>query len=261
MIQYLVDHIEQYSSTEYNKCIRIHPDVIRYYDLTFVLKGHMVYRSNGKEYMVRKNDAIFLRPGTLRERDYEEIDVKYVSYNFYLAEGVNIDLPEYMQSIVTEEIRQLLASFPFPQILGSHYDQEKCSCVLNAVLYELINLYESPSSNKYVQIMLQYINTHITESISLDSISLVTYLSKEYCAYLFKANVGKTIISYVNDKKMQYAKELIIRNEMSLKDIAAYLGFDDYNYFSRLYKKRFGSSPRKTNNRPENSEIVAKKHY
>lgn len=261
MIQYLVDYIEQYSSTEYNKCIRIHPDVIRYYDLTFVLKGHMVYRSNGKEYTVRKNDAIFLRPGTLRERDYEEIDVKYVSYNFYLAEGVNIDLPEYMQSIVTEEIRQLLASFPFPQILGSHYDQEKCSCVLNAVLYELINLYESPSSNKYVQIMLQYINTHITESISLDSISRVTYLSKEYCAYLFKANVGKTIISYVNDKKMQYAKELIIRNEMSLKDIAAYLGFDDYNYFSRLYKKRFGSSPRKTNNRPENSEIVAKKHY
>ena len=60
---------------------------------------------------------------------------------------------------------------------------------------------------------------------------------------------------------MQYAKELIIRNEMSLKDIAAYLVFDDYNYFSRLYKKRFGSSPRKTNNRPENSEIVAKKHY
>lgn len=261
MIRYLVDHIEQYTSTEYNKCIRIHPDVIRYYDLTFVLKGHMVYRSNGMEYMVRKNDAIFLRPGTLRERDYEEIDVKYVSYNFYLAEGVTIDLPEYMPSIVTEEIRQLLASFPFPQILGSHYDQEKCSCVLNAVLYELINLYESPPKNKYVRLMLQYINTHITENISLADLCLVTYLSKEYCAYLFKANVGKSIISYVNDKKMRYAKELIIRNEMSLGDIAAYLGFDDYNYFSRLYKRTFGCPPRKTVNRSENSEIVAKKHY
>lgn len=91
--------------------------MIRYYDLTFVMKGRMVYRSNGTEYIVRKNDAIFLRPGTLRERDYEEIDVKYVSYNFHLAEGVSVDLPEYMPSIVTEEIRQLLASFPFPQIL------------------------------------------------------------------------------------------------------------------------------------------------
>lgn len=261
MIRYLVDHIEQYTSTEYNKCIRIHPAVINYYDLTFVLKGHMVYYSNGTKYTVRKNDAIFLRPGTLRERDYDEIDVKYVSYNFYLAEGAVVELPEYMPSIVTEEICQLLASFPFPQILGSHYDQEKCSCVLNAVLYELINQYESPSNNKYVQLMLQYIDTHITESISLNDLCRVTYLTKEYCAHLFKSDVGKSIISYVNDKKMRYAKELIIRNEMSLCDISDYLGFDNYNYFSRLYKKSFGCSPRKTKNRSDNSEIVAKDHY
>lgn len=133
--------------------------------------------------------------------------------------------------------------------------------MLNAVLYKLINLYESPPKNKYVRLMLQYINTHITDNIWLADLCRVTYLSKEYCAYLFKANVGKSIISYVNDKKMRYAKELIIRNEMSLGDIAAYLGFDDYNFFSRLYKRIFGCPPRKTVNRSENSEIVAKKHY
>ena len=55
--------------------------------------------------------------------------------------------------------------------------------------------------------------------------------------------MGKTLTDYVNERKMLLAKELILNGEMSLTDISTYLGFDNYNYFSRLFKQYLGITP------------------
>jgi len=68
-------------------------------------------------------------------------------------------------------------------------------------------------------------------------------LSKEYTSYIFKKEIGKTLTDYVNERKMLLAQELIRNGEMSLTDIAVYLGFENYNYFSRLFKRYVEISP------------------
>ena len=246
MIEFLIDNIEQYTNVKMNKCINIPPFKIPYYDLTFVLEGKMVYYINGSKYVIKKNDAIFLPPGTLRERDYAKINVKYVSYNFHFTKGKELVLPEYMPGIANEEIKNLLSASPFPRIQNRNYDHEKCAFILNAVLYELLNCSREATCNNYIHTALQYIETHINEPISLKDLCSVTNLSKEYLASLFKKETGKTAVSYINEKKMLFAKELIIRNEMSLHDIADYLGYANYNYFSRVYKEYFKYSPKET---------------
>ena len=55
--------------------------------------------------------------------------------------------------------------------------------------------------------------------------------------------MGKTLTDYVNERKMLLTKELILNGEMSLTDISTYLGFDNYNYFSRLFKQYLGITP------------------
>lgn len=246
MIDFLIDSIVNYANTKYNKCIAIPEFAIDYYDLTVVLEGVMVYYINGKRIALKKNDAIFLPPGTLRKRDFAIVNVKYVSYNFHFINGKEIKLPEYMPSIVSSELKNLLSVFPFPNIQNQNYDHEKCACILNAILYELINLNKHISMNRHIRQILNYAAVHITEHISLRDICREVGLSEEYCAYLFKKEIGKPFVSYVNEKKMQLAQELILRNEMSLENIADYLGFSNYNYFSRLYKKYFGYSPKMT---------------
>lgn len=246
MIRYFVDYIEHYANTKYNKCIEISPFAIPYYDLTFVLEGTMVYHINGLKYTLRKNDVVFLPPGTIRSREYAVVNVRYVSYNFHLIKDAECNLPIYMPNTVTEEIKNLLLGFHFPTIQNKHYDHEKCVCILNAILYELINLNSYPTSNKYVLDMLRYISTHITEAISLNTLCQFTNLSREYCSYLFKKETGETVVSYINRKKMQYAKDLILHNEMTLQDISEYLGYSNYNYFSRTYKKYHSYPPQKT---------------
>ena len=80
MIDFWIERIQQLTNVKTNRCIRIPPFCIDYYDLTFVLEGRMVYYINGIQHILKKNDAIFLPASTLRERDYDDIQVRYVSY-------------------------------------------------------------------------------------------------------------------------------------------------------------------------------------
>lgn len=50
---------------------------------------------------------------------------------------------------------------------------------------------------------------------------------------------------YINEQKSLLARELIINNEMSLNSISEHLGFESYDYFSKIFKKHIGSSPSK----------------
>ena len=246
MIDFWIERIQQLTNVKTNRCIRIPPFCIDYYDLTFVLEGKMVYYINGVQYILKKNDAIFLPAGTLRERDYDDIQVRYVSYNFHFIKGKEIELPLYMRGVVNEEIKNLLTVLPFPCLQNSHYDHEKSAYILNAILCELLNRSREPAANPYVYSALRYIEAHINDPLSLKELSIATNLSKEYLAYLFKKETGKTVTAHIIERKMRYAQDLILRGEMSLQDIADYLGYTNYNYFSRVYKSFFQYSPKET---------------
>ena len=99
------------------------------------------------------------------------------------------------------------------------------------------------SANPHVLKIVRYIDEHITENMSLKSVSNEIGLTKEYTSSIFKKHTNKTLTSYINERKMLLAKELLLRNEMSLGDLSTYLGYENYNYFSRLFKRHFDVTP------------------
>ena len=68
-------------------------------------------------------------------------------------------------------------------------------------------------------------------------------LSREYTSYIFKKEMGNTLTAYVNERKLLLAKELITDGAMNLTDIASYLGYENYNYFSRSFIKYLDITP------------------
>ena len=60
---------------------------------------------------------------------------------------------------------------------------------------------------------------------------------------MFKKEVGRSIVDYALDRRIDEAKRLLLEGTMPLQQIAEYVGFTDYNYFSRVFKKRSGYSP------------------
>ena len=80
------------------------------------------------------------------------------------------------------------------------------------------------------------------EKITLSDIANSIHLSKEYTSTLFTNETGKNLTDYINEQKALLAAELIKTTDFSLGDIALTLGFDNYNYFSRIFKKHHGIS-------------------
>lgn len=90
---------------------------------------------------------------------------------------------------------------------------------------------------------LTHIRTHLRKPISIAELSETVHLSPSYLARLFKRHLHTTPTAYINREKLHYARELLRNTDMTVTEIAEYLGYCDVFYFSRLYKRMFGHAP------------------
>ena len=89
----------------------------------------------------------------------------------------------------------------------------------------------------------KYIRANLNKKISLTDISEYTFFSPVHCEKLFRKETNTSIIDYVINQKINEAQYLLITEPTDIRKIAEKIGFDNYNYFSRLFKKRTGFTP------------------
>ena len=243
MNQYIVKEIFHYCNVSLDKSAYIAEAKIDFYDFTFVLSGTMKYVADGETIVLNKNDAILLKPGTMRSRITVDEPVKYVSFNFSVTPGVELPSEKYLQNCITLDIKKIVSFFSQEHLSRYYHSKEKVANLLNLILFELMDAVTLKSAKPHELKIVRYIDEHITENMSLKSVSNEIGLTKEYTASIFKKHTNKTLTSYINERKMLLAKELLLRNEMSLGDLSTYLGYENYNYFSRLFKRHFDVTP------------------
>lgn len=214
---------------------------IQYSELTFLLNGALTYTIDQQTVNLKSGDAIFVRHGSTRKRDrFDNAD--YVSFNFYETEGdTPISLPLHIAGGLTNEIRLLLSACD--EIHAQMTDDgDRLALLLQCLLKQLaVNLDTRVLSPLTLQIK-NYVAAHLYEHVSLGEIGKSVLFSPPYCAAVFRRETGRSIIDYAIDEKVKEAKKLIIEG-MPLAQVAERLSFDDYNYFSRLFKKRAACSP------------------
>ena len=243
MDNYIVKRVSHYCNISVERCSLLPSIVIPYYDLTFVLDGSLTYIADGKKYVLNKNDVLFLTPGTYRERPLGTAPVKYVCFNFYIEDDASLTFDTFMPKAISTTIRKLVTVFPHSHIMPSYHSREKIANILNYILLELLDFEKFTSSNEHIIKIIKYIDENIKEKITLQTIHEHMHLSSGYISNIFKKETGKTLTDYVNERKMFIAKEMITSNEMSLTETAEQLGFENYNYFSRLFNKYYGTRP------------------
>ena len=243
MTPYIVKDISHFCNVSLDKCSVINKKMIAYYDLTFVLSGSMTYIANGEKYVLNANDAILLPPKTLRQRFEGTQKVSYVSFNFQIDPKADIPLPHFLPNVITQDIRKIVDVFSQKHLSPLYHSKEKLCNILNYIIFELIDSVSLKSNHPDVVKIEKFIDENIYKKITLNMISQEVHLSMEYVSYLFKKNVGKTVIEYVNEKKMLLAKNIIQTEGLSLKELAESLGYENYGYFSRIFKKHFNTSP------------------
>ncbi|WP_239616912.1 response regulator transcription factor [Cohnella mopanensis] len=90
-----------------------------------------------------------------------------------------------------------------------------------------------------------YLKTHYTESFTLKQAAEMTNISEGYLSYLFKKETGSGLIEYMNGLRVEKAAELLRETHLPSYAIAEKVGYDNINYFGRIFKKVKGMSPKR----------------
>lgn len=98
-------------------------------------------------------------------------------------------------------------------------------------------------SRERVNQILQYVDEHYAERIKLDDLVEIVHINKYYICKIFQQYTGRTFLEYVNLVRIQKAVELLLSTNDSITAVAFSTGFQDINYFSRLFKRVMGISP------------------
>lgn len=104
--------------------------------------------------------------------------------------------------------------------------------------------YETQSMKHIVLLVKEWIQEHYAEELSLSALAQRYHVDSSYLSKMFRQEMGESLILYITHKRVEKAKEYMQNTEMNLADIAFLVGYDDYTYFSRVFKKTTGNSPR-----------------
>ncbi|MHB8062163.1 MAG: AraC family transcriptional regulator [Ruminiclostridium sp.] len=115
---------------------------------------------------------------------------------------------------------------------------------LNMLLFQnSVKLDVDIKKNNLIDGIIQYINIHAEEDITIDELSEQFYLSKYHLLREFKRHSGTTIHKYIVQKKLIQAKELILKG-IPIINVYEQCGFGDYSNFFRAFKNEYGVTPK-----------------
>lgn len=233
-----------------------------------VLKGELSVTLNGKNYTLKKGDAMFVNSETVHLA--EPFDCVYECIVFHLEflrlcgeccrffiESIlnrdilvceyfpagtpsNIEANKIFRSLKTDlKGLKFHAVSAFYEFFGSVYDGHLYSLGAGGA-----KLGESKNISKLKKI-LSFIRENYACAQTLESMAEKCNMSPKYFGSFFKSMTGKTPIEYLNEYRTEKAVSLIVSSDMSITDIAFACGFNDLSYFIKTFKKIVGMSPGK----------------
>lgn len=110
----------------------------------------------------------------------------------------------------------------------------------NIMATDIITIYDSTSVEK----TKNFLHQHFAEPIPLKSLASILATSPSSLSSLFKKQTGTSITAYVENLRMGKSRELLLMTSLSVKEIACRCGYEDQNYFSRVFKKNTKTSPK-----------------
>ncbi|WP_313893452.1 response regulator [Psychrobacillus sp.] len=137
------------------------------------------------------------------------------------------------------------ADTPFFSFQAQDYRQLRTEMLI--ILKRMIAIYEeyfARMEDDKIQQVKQYIQEHSHKDISLDILAQKVNLSPIYISKMFKEKLGINYIDFLTECRIEKAKRLLNDPERSLKEITFEIGYHEPNYFSKVFKKMCGVSPK-----------------
>ena len=110
------------------------------------------------------------------------------------------------------------------------------------ILFDKMNI-KGKLSDGGMKSVVDYIERNLKRGISLEDVANHVNISTYYLSKIFKKEMGVNFITYVTDRKMDLAKEMLVNTDIPVLNIALDLAYNEANYFSKAFKKKTGLTP------------------
>ncbi|BBF45324.1 DNA-binding response regulator, AraC family [Lachnospiraceae bacterium KM106-2] len=97
---------------------------------------------------------------------------------------------------------------------------------------------------KNVKAVIDYIEQHYMEPITVDELAEIVNFSKHYFMCFFKKSIGMTCVNYLNEYRLNIATDLLANSDMTIMEIASKVGIGNVSYFNRVFKSKFEVTPK-----------------
>ncbi len=244
------------------KSLEANPHSHSHMELCYVLSGKVIFNIENNIYTVEEGDIIIINPDEIHYESPLSID----KLNLLFFVGItNFQFKNNKEdTLFKNEMPIIKTSLPsrkkFTDLIDNIYlenqqQQTGKAFMLQAYLTQFLLLiirekqkelpYEELSKSKSIAKELKnYFYNHYNEKISLEKIAKKLYISPFYISKVFKEEFGQTPINFLIKIRLEKAKILLsTKKELSIKEVAYLVGYEDEFYFSKSFKKFYGISP------------------
>ena len=236
-------------------------------EINYVAEGEGMHYIGNDRMDVKRGDLFVIPVGTrhvYRPLSHRE-ERKLIVYNCLFAQEVatrlQAALPLPVQAFAPlDRAHGAYATFAergdeFRMLMQNMYQEYKFqqpgaeAALLSLLAQLLLTMYRSSASgsaavsHRELAPVLEYIAVHFRETIALQTLTGLVSLSPSYLQRLFKRATGQTITEYIQHLRIEKSCELLRHTELSVQEIAYFIGYKDLKFFHRLFKIKAGVSP------------------
>lgn len=231
-----------------------------YHELYFLESGEVTYFIENQIVQLKPGEMIFIPCGVMHCTNYEKLPVSrrvvYVDESF-----VRKEVKPYIERLLESR----LVTFPpeklhYVRNVFNRFDREAkrefedSDLMMQLQLEELlfvIERYRNADSqsevsgiHRTVQDVASYISANVTDDLRLDVLAERFNISSSHLSKQFKILTGVGLNEYINLTRVNASESLLLNTNLSITEIAFKCGFNDSNYFTRVFKKHKGITPK-----------------
>ncbi|CAM4010304.1 AraC family transcriptional regulator [Paenibacillus alkaliterrae] len=240
-----------------------------YNEIYYMLSGSRIYFIRDRSYSVEQGDLVFINKHELHktmqagEAAHERVIIHFhdayigslsAKHKDFLLSSFQqqshiIRLPRQEQLAAEQVMRRTLAEISqMPSGYELYPNHAITELLLISARYLQQNkpapLHNSTPMHVKISEVIRYINAHFAEPLRLDALAGHFFISPYYLSRMFKETTGFTLSDYIILTRIKEAQRLLRESEMSITDIAAAVGFDNFSHFGKTFKKTIRVSPR-----------------
>lgn len=238
-----------------NRSSALIPHWHEHIEMMYLLEGECDFLCGGKSYPSKKGDLLIINGAEVHSFEVKK-SLTFFSILLFPSFFDDIDFTDVMmKSVVTGDtfVRDCINDMK-----NEYESEDKLSdMMLKSHAYRLVaylaRSYPSttdqrvtlPSASRLRRLdrVLTFISENYTEKITTRQLADMCYLSEAHFCRFFKEQVGKSTLEYINQYRIEKAAVLLKNTDDQISTIAAGVGFEDINYFSRTFKKFKGITP------------------